>query len=823
MKDLKEIFEKLKNDEKFRSAFKEDSVREELLKPLLDKLGFIDKGLDKNATLEILRSQTLQKPTITGSNSKTKTYITPDYTLYLNGEVHCVLDAKAPNQNIEKGSKNEAQVFYYAINDALRAPFYALCNGLEFKLFQVGHKKAILECDLEVLFDEDYHFDTLKYYLSMELKALSSTFIINQQNDEWYLSKKLPDPVSFPQKQAKARYFGCVAYFTRQSWDVVKNNINHFTARGDVVLDPFGGSGVSAIEALMTGRQGIHTDLNPLSIFMTKALCAKISLSDLSYLSEEILKEFELLRPKNEKEAKKLLKDASYYPNAINEDFGEMASIEKQEKVLWIPKDELLAKGSDVNSVLKLFSPLQLAELALLRKLIFKHTSKTRDKQIWKKRKNLRLALLLAFYNTLSLINLTYHKTPNGGGNYFAFYYRYRLAPKPTFLDTAKTFERKVKRVIKGKSELEYSPEFYEAYLAPLSGVIKDFKSSFLEKRKEDLDRTNSLLEHFNGDKIFQADATKLKEIQNQSVDFIYTDPPYGAKIPYLDLSVMWNAWLDLDVDLSTREKECIEKGSLDKGREEYKSLMVASLKEMYRVLKYNRWLAFVFQHQDLQLWQILVEEAQKIGFEYVGSIRQSNGQTSFKKRQYSFTVLSGQLIMYFKKVKDPKHLTKAELGDDILGFVLNHIEALIVKNDGASLEEIYGSINIKALELGFLHTLAKEYMDLTPFINENFDYDETSEKYHIKKGQKLRGHDIPIEQRARYFILSYLRSAKRQYKSVSFDDICLECIPMMQNGVTPSKDMIRDILEKIAIKYDNDKWVLGDENATLFKPEELI
>ncbi|MDL0146763.1 hypothetical protein NYG95_03780 [Campylobacter felis] len=45
MKDLKEIFEKLKNDEKFRSAFKEDSVREELLKPLLDKLGFVNMGL----------------------------------------------------------------------------------------------------------------------------------------------------------------------------------------------------------------------------------------------------------------------------------------------------------------------------------------------------------------------------------------------------------------------------------------------------------------------------------------------------------------------------------------------------------------------------------------------------------------------------------------------------------------------------------------------------------------------------------------------------------------------------------------------------------
>lgn len=823
MNDLKTLLEKLENDATFKASFKEDSVREELLKPLLDKLGFVDKDLNENSPLEVLRSQNLSKPTITGSNSKSTTII-PDYTLYLNGIPHCVLDAKSPSQKIDKGSKNEAQVYFYAINDTLRAPFYALCNGLEFKLFQVGNDRAILDCKLRELFEGVYFFDSLKHYLSTELKNINPTFIINQQSDSWYLEKNLPEAVDNPQKQSKMRHFGCTAYFTRQSWDIVTKNITHFTGLGDVVLDPFGGSGVTAIEAMMCGRQGIHTDLNPLSIFMTKAMVSKVNLSELWELSEEILREFESLRPKNEKEAKKLLKGAKYYPNAMTEDFGELASAKMQEGVLWIPQDEILPKGSDVDSVLKLFSPLQLAELALLRKLIFKKTAKTRDKELWEKKKRLRLSLMLAFYNTLSLINLTYHNVPKGGpACAITRYYRYRLAPKPDFLNTSEIFEKKVKRIYKGKRELEVSPAFYQSYLAPLSGVIKDFKSSLLEKRSEDLSKTNAFYDKFNGDKIFQADATKLKEIQKESVDFIYTDPPYGAKIPYLDLSTMWNVWLDLGVNLDTRKKECIEKGSLDKGREEYKDLMKESLREMYRVLKYNRWLAFVFQHQDFQLWQILVEEAQNLGFEYVGSVRQSNGQTSFKKRQFSFTVLSGQLIMYFRKIHSPKHLTKAELGDDVLSLALNHIEAVIVKNDGADLDTLYGEINIHALELGYLHILAKKYVDLTPIINENFDYDEKSGKYHIKKGQKLKSHDIPLKKRAHYFILSYLRSAARQNKSVSFDDICLECIPMMKNGVTPSKDMIRDILEKVAIKYEGDRWQLKGEKSGLFPPEELV
>ena len=824
MKNLKTLFEKLKNDSNFKANFKEDSVREKLIAPLLDKLGFADRGL--NATLEVQRSQILTKPTITGSNSKAKEILTPDYTLYLNGKAHCVLDAKAPTQNISKGSKSEAQVFFYAINEEIEAPFYALCNGLEFKLFQTLGKKIILECELTELFNEsESYLDMLRHYFTQSVNFFNPTFMINKQDESWYFNKELPKSLEIVRKQAKARHFGCTAYFTRQSWDVVTENIKHFTSFGDVVLDPFGGSGVSAVEATINGRQGIHTDLNPLSIFMTRALVVRVNLSEFYELSSEILKEFEELRPKNEKEAKKLLKNAKYYPNAINEEFGELASSKMQEEILWIPKNENLrwtTKG--LTNLFKLFTSLQLAELALLRKLIFKHTSKGRDKATWERRKKLRLSLMLAFYNTLSLINLTYHETKSrkgGGGNYFAFYKRYKLAKVPCFLDTAVTFERKIQRIIKGKKELEDSPLFYDTYFTPLTRVIKDFKNPLLEKRAEDLDKTSSILERLNGDKIFQADATNLKEIESGSVDFIYTDPPYGAKIPYLDLSTMWNVWLDFEVNLDTRKKECIEKGSLNKDREEYKNLMVKSLKEMYRVLKFNRWLAFVFQHQDLQLWQILVEEAQKLGFEYVGSVRQSNGQASLLKRQYSLTVLSGQLIMYFKKVKSPKYLTKAELGDDILSLALNHIEAVIVKNDGADLETLYGELNINALELGYLHRLAKEYVDLTPFINENFDYDEKSGKYHIKKGQKLKSHHIPVEARARYFILSYLRSAKRQNKGVSFDDICLECLPMMQNGVTPSKELIKEILEQVGVRY-GDKWELKDTNSGLFGAEDL-
>src|ERR1019366_4761744 len=43
------------------------------------------------------------------------------------------------------------------------------------------------------------------------------------------------------------------------------------------------------------------------------------------------------------------------------------------------------------------------------------------------------------------------------------------------------------------------------------------------------------------GAKVIKGTATDLSAIPTESIDYIYTDPPYGSKIPYLDLSIMFH------------------------------------------------------------------------------------------------------------------------------------------------------------------------------------------------------------------------------------------------------------------------------------------
>ena len=72
-----------------------------------------------------------------------------------------------------------------------------------------------------------------------------------------YLAVTPPPEITGIRKQTARRHFGVHGYFTKQVWKVVKTYIETFTQPGDVVLDPFGGTGVTLVEALLLalGRQ----------------------------------------------------------------------------------------------------------------------------------------------------------------------------------------------------------------------------------------------------------------------------------------------------------------------------------------------------------------------------------------------------------------------------------------------------------------------------------------------------------------------------------------------------------------------------------------
>jgi hypothetical protein len=278
----------------------------------------------------------------------------------------------------------------------------------------------------------------------------------------------------------------------------------------------------------------------------------------------------------------------------------------------------------------------------------------------------------------------------------------------------------------------------------------------------------------------------------------------------------LWLAWLDLDICEGDYALEAIEGGSREKSKNEYKHLIAKSIEEMYRVLKFDRSLSFVFAHKSPEFWHLIIDTAEKCGFEYRGAVSQKSGSSNYHKRQNPFTVLSGELIITFRKVRSPRAILKANLGMNMSEVIMQTIEGVIAKNDGATLDEINDELITKGLELGFLDLLKNEYSNIEHILTERFDCDTTTKKYSIRKGSKFTTL-IDINLRIRYYLLSFLRRMELEGRMPSFNEIVLHIMPLLKNGVTPEQQTVLNVLEDIAEKTGIDGWRLKKNERGLF------
>src|SRR3989339_1935328 len=77
-------------------------------------------------------------------------------------------------------------------------------------------------------------------------------------------------------------------YWARKPHNVVSEYVKNYTKEGDIVLDPFCGSGPTPIEAIKLGRKGIGIDLNPISTFVTRMTAVPIDINQIKNAFEEI-------------------------------------------------------------------------------------------------------------------------------------------------------------------------------------------------------------------------------------------------------------------------------------------------------------------------------------------------------------------------------------------------------------------------------------------------------------------------------------------------------------------------------------------------------
>lgn len=106
--------------------------------------------------------------------------------------------------------------------------------------------------------------------------------------------------------------------------------------------------------------------------------------------------------------------------------------------------------------------------------------------------------------------------------------------------------------------------------------------------------------------------STDLSQIPDNSIDYIFTDPPFGDNLNYSELSFIWEAWLKIRTN---NKKEAVINPVQGKSLLGYQSLMTACFAEFNRILKPNRWMTVEFHNSKNAVWNSIQESLRNAGF----------------------------------------------------------------------------------------------------------------------------------------------------------------------------------------------------------------
>lgn len=203
------------------------------------------------------------------------------------------------------------------------------------------------------------------------------------------------------------------------------------------------------------------------------------------------------------------------------------------------------------------------------------------------------------------------------------------------------------------------------------------------------------------------------------SVDYIATDPPFGAHIVYSDVSLLWEGWLDEFTD-RTAEAIVVGGGDQPKAVSDYGALLTEAFSEMYRVLKPEGAATVIFQATDPAVWLAIQGAALDSGFVLRDATTLDKGQLSFKqiKGQAGERVAATDIVLTFARTDDSeartatRARTPVQAAEEALGQARESGRAMPVG-------KLFAEVNARLLAGGSDKVLG--YDELLAVLHEHF------------------------------------------------------------------------------------------------------
>lgn len=175
--------------------------------------------------------------------------------------------------------------------------------------------------------------------------------------------------------------------------------------------------------------------------------------------------------------------------------------------------------------------------------------------------------------------------------------------------------------------------------------------------------------------------STDLRMVPDNSIDYIFVDPPFGDNLMYSELSFIWEAWLKVKTN---NKDEAIINTVQKKGVHEYQELFKQCFNEFYRCLKPGRWITVEFHNSKNSVWMAINEAIQSSGFiiSYVKTL--DKGQGSYNQQTALGAVKQDLAISAYKPKEEFRREFVEKTGSEetAWAFVRQHLANLPVVVD---------------------------------------------------------------------------------------------------------------------------------------------
>jgi DNA modification methylase len=410
-------------------------------------------------------------------------------------------------------------------------------------------------------------------------------------------------------------------YWSKKPFNIIRDFVLNYSKKGEIVLDPFCGSGISVAESIFANRKAIGIDINPSAIFITKQMLNKISSKKLNEEYENLEKycrdkinSFYLI----ERNGKHFIGTHFLWKNENLIEIWYQNGKGRNSKVVDLPTKEDIAFAKSFtyekipyyypkrnffhnsrinakrdNKVYDLFTPRNLMALSFLLDSI----EKIEDDNI---REILKFIFTSATGQASKMVFVVKRRGKFNGqlrktekkevGSWVIGYW----VPKENFeINVWNCFKNKFKKILKAKRVQEYAQY----------NIIEANNFTEIENSNKNLLLINDSAVNF------------LKNIPDNSVDYIITDPPHGNRMPFLEQSMMWNEWLKKKVNY---EDEIVISESKDRNKniENYNFLLNQVFKQIERILKPKRYFSLIFNSLDDKTWINLIQFMSGLNFD---------------------------------------------------------------------------------------------------------------------------------------------------------------------------------------------------------------